>query len=148
MLKSRGVLSAFYSLLFISLFIGCSEKSKIEMAEVHWDRDMCARCVMVVSDRKNAVQVKDPQSGKAYMFDDLGCMAIWFDDEKITWKDKALIWVTDVNSGEWINAREAFYDTQNITPMGYGFSAHKTKESIKKNQETIDFNEVLKRTLK
>jgi hypothetical protein len=141
------VLSAFYSLLVLSLFVGCSEKSKTEMAEVHWDRDMCARCVMVVSDRKNAVQVKNPENAKTYMFDDLGCLAIWFDDEKITWKDKALIWVTDVNSGEWINARTAFYDTANITPMGYGFSAHKTKESIKENQEVINFNEVLKRTL-
>jgi hypothetical protein len=131
-----------------SLFSGCERKSVSDVAEVHWDRDMCARCVMVVSDRKNTVQVREPQSGKIYMFDDIGCMALWFEDEKIAWKDGAIIWITDLSTGEWINARTAFYDTQNITPMAYGFSAHKTKESIKEGEEIVDFNEVVKRVVK
>jgi len=138
-----------FVLLLLSLSLlqtGCDKKSiSTQPSEVHWDRDMCARCAMVVSDRENTTQVINPANGKVYMFDDIGCMILWFDDEKIPWKDKAVIWITDAKTGKWIDARKAFYDTENITPMAYGFSAHKTKDSIAKNQEIIDYNEVVKR---
>lgn len=137
-----------FSLVFLSLSTtGCEKKSTTNVAEVHWDRDMCARCVMVVSDRHNTTQVRNPDNGKTYMFDDIGCMAVWFEEEKISWRDKAIVWITDANTGKWIDARKAFYDTHNITPMSYGFSAHKTKESIKKGEEIIGYDEVLKRVL-
>ncbi len=129
-------------------FTGCEEKSKTDVLKVHWDRDMCARCVMVVSDRKNTVQVRHPDTGRKYMFDDIGCTILWFKEEKIQWKDRSVIWINDVTTGEWIDARTAFYDTENITPMAYGFSAHLTKDTIKKDQEIIDFNEVVKRVIK
>ena len=133
--------------ILVFSFSACEKKSTTDVAEVHWDRDMCARCVMVVSDRQNTTQVRNPKTGKTYMFDDIGCMALWFKEENIEWKDKAIVWITDVNTGKWINARTAFYDTENITPMAYGFSAHKTKESIKDGQEIVDYDEVVKRVL-
>ncbi|MCK5110507.1 MAG: hypothetical protein KAQ94_03225 [Arcobacteraceae bacterium] len=136
-------------ILFFSLsFSGCEKKIESGVAKVHWDRDMCARCVMVVSDRKNTTQVRHPDTGKKYMFDDIGCAVLWFKEEKLDWKDRAKIWITDVNTGKWIDARTAFYDTENITPMAYGFSAHATKDTIKKGQEIIDYNEVVKRVIK
>jgi nitrous oxide reductase accessory protein NosL len=133
---------------FVFLFCACEKDVSTGVAKVHWDRDMCARCVMVVSDRHNTTQVINPQNGKTYMFDDIGCMVLWFDEENIKWEKDAIIWITDVNSGEWIDARKAFYDTQNITPMAYGFSAHKTKDTIKKSEEIINFDEVVKRVIK
>lgn len=142
----------YFKFLFIGFlvlsFFGCEKKSTTEVAKVHWDRDMCARCVMVVSDRHNTTQVRDPDTGKKYMFDDIGCMALWFEEEDIQWRDKAIVWITDVNTGEWINAKTAFYDTENITPMAYGFSAHKTKDTIKENQEIVDYDEVIRRVIK
>ncbi len=135
-------------LSFTFFFIACEKKVKTGIDEVHWDRDMCARCVMVVSDRKNTVQIRNPDSGRTYMFDDIGCMAIWFVEEQIEWKDRAIVWITDVNSGEFIDARKAFYDTNNITPMAYGFSAHKSKDNIKEGEEIIDYSEVISRVLK
>jgi len=127
-------------------FTACDKKAvSTQPSEVHWDRDMCSRCAMVVSDRDNATQVINPLNGKVYMFDDIGCMILWFNEEHIKWADKAVIWTTDAHSGKWINARKAFYDTENITPMAYGFSAHKSKDEIKKGQEILDFNEVVKR---
>ncbi len=147
-MKLFKIISLSLGLLFMSLlYTGCEKKSTTEVSKVHWDRDMCARCVMVVSDRRNSVQVKEPETGKSYMFDDIGCMASWFKEKDIAWKDKATIWVNDVNNGKWIDARKAFYDTDNITPMGYGFSAHKTKSSIKEGKEIIDYAEVVKRIL-
>ena len=140
------------SLVFIVLIAftqtGCEERSKTDVAEVHWDRDMCARCVMVVSDRQNTVQVRNPSTGQTFMFDDLGCTILWFKENNTTWKDQAIIWITDVKTGKWIDARKAFYDSENITPMAYGFSAHKTKESIKKGKEIIDFDELSRRVIK
>lgn len=145
---SKFLLSSFLSLLLTSLFLGCEKESIGGVAKVHWDRDMCARCVMVVSDRHNTTQVINPSTGKKYMFDDIGCMALWFEEEEITWKNEAIVWITDVKTGEWIDARNAFYDTENITPMAYGFSAHKSKDTIKDGQEIIDYDEVLKRVVK
>ncbi|UCN00096.1 nitrous oxide reductase accessory protein NosL [Sulfurimonas sp. SWIR-19] len=135
-------------LLSLLSITGCEKKSSLKAHEVHFDRDMCARCAMVVSDRKNTVQVINPSNGKYYPFDDIGCMVLWFHDEQIPWKDKAVIWVTDAKTGKWINARTAYYDTENITPMAYGFSAHASKNAIAKDQEIIDFNEVLRRVKK
>ncbi len=130
-------------------FSGCDKKAvSTQPAEAHWDRDMCTRCAMVVSDRDNTTQVINPANGKVYMFDDIGCMVLWFENEKIPWKDKAVIWITDAKTGKWIDARTAYYDTENITPMAYGFSAHKSKDDIAKNQEIVDFNEVFKRVKK
>ena len=137
------------STLFLTLsFSGCEKKSTTAVAEVHWDRDMCARCVMVVSDRVNTVQVRHPDTGKTYMFDDLGCTVLWFEEENIAWKDKAVIWINDNKTGKWINARTAFYDTGNITPMDYGFAAHKDKASIAAGKEIIRYEEVTKRIIK
>jgi len=130
------------------MFLACEKKVETGVAEVHWDRDMCSRCVMVVSDRKNTVQIRNPETSKTYMFDDIGCMVLWFEEEKIEWSDKAIVWITDVNTGEFIDAKTAFYDTNNVTPMAYGFSAHKSKDSIKKDEEIILYDEVVKRVLK
>jgi len=145
---SKRVLLHTLLYLLLTLFSGCDERSKTDVAEVHWDRDMCARCVMVVSDRDNTAQVRDPKTGKKYMFDDIGCTILWFKNEKIAWKDEAIIWITDINTGEWIDARKAYYDTENVTPMGYGFSAHKDKKSIKLGQDIINFDEVSRRVIK
>ena len=146
----RGFLvMKFFFLGFLVFFmLGCEKKVDKGVAKVHWDRDMCARCVMVVSDRHNTTQVIDPKTGKKYMFDDIGCMVLWFEDKSIEWKNEAIIWITDVDTGKWIDARKAFYDTNNITPMAYGFSAHKSKESIKEGEEIIEFDEVVKRVKK
>jgi len=124
-------------LLSMLLLLACGEKQETnKAAQMHWDRDMCARCVMVISDRKNSVQVKDKTSNKVYKFDDLGCMAIWAKEGKINLKN-SFVWVTDANTGEWIDAKVAFYTSGNITPMGYGYSAYTSKDNLK-NIMTFD----------
>ena len=137
-------------LLFIIAlsFIACEKEAQKGVSKIHWDRDMCSRCVMVVSDRKNTVQVKNNDTQRTYIFDDIGCMALWFDEDELDWEDKAIVWITDVNSGEFIDARTAFYDTNNVTPMAYGFSAHKIKEAIKEGEEIISYDEVMQRVKK
>lgn len=136
-------------LLIIGIFfLACEEKVEKGVSTVHWDRDMCSRCVMVVSDRQNTVQIRNPDNQRTYMFDDIGCMTLWFDEEQLDWEDRAIVWITDFDSGEFIDARTAYYDTNNVTPMAYGFSAHKTKEAIKDGEEIIDYDEVIRRIKK
>lgn len=142
LLKSLFVLSV---LFFVS---GCEDNETSQnVAEMHWDRDMCERCKMVISERKHAVQVRNEQDGHVYKFDDIGCAIFWFKEENIAWKESANIWITDVETGDWLNAKTAFYEAETRTPMGYGFSAHKTKEDIESGHEIVDYNEMVKRIL-
>ena len=142
-----NIFKLFIPLIIIVLFAACEKKISTEISDVHWDRDMCDRCKMVVSDRNHAAQVVNPQNGRAYKFDDIGCVILWFKEDNIKWKDNAKIWITDLDTSKWIDARTAFYDTLNITPMAYGFAAHEKKESIKAGLEVIDFKEMSKRVL-
>jgi len=144
-------MSLFKFLVSLTLFIclqGCDSKISMDAKKVHWDRDMCERCKMVLSDRKFSAQVLHPDNGRKFAFDDIGCVILWFKEDRIEWADRAVIWVNDAKTGEWIDARKAWYDVENITPMAYGFGAHLTKESIIQGQEIIDFNEATRRVIK
>ncbi len=134
-------------LFFAFMLIACEKKIVGERQEMHWDRDMCDRCKMVISERKHAVQVINQKTGRTYKFDDIGCAILWFKEESIDWKNQAKIWITDIKTSKWIDARTAYYDTMNITPMSYGFGGHEKKESIQKGFEIVDFNEMSKRIL-
>jgi copper chaperone NosL len=140
----------FQILILITLifnFTACEKKVSTEVKEIHWDRDMCSRCVMVVSDRNQTVQITNPNDGKTHVFDDIGCTILWFRDQNIKWQDEAVIWINDIKTAKWINARTAYYDTMNITPMAHGYGAHEIKEDIQAGLEVIDYEEVKKRVL-
>jgi len=126
----------------------CEKENTNGLHSVHWDRDMCERCKMVVSDRQHAAQVMNPKTKKSMMYDDIGCAILWFEEEKVAWANEAKIWVTDISTGKWIDARTALYDTNNITSMAYGFGAHENNSSIKSGEEIIDFKEMSKRIFK
>lgn len=139
------MLKLFLLSLFALLFLGCEEKVAGGPAKIHWDRDMCDRCVMVLSDRKNTLQLQNPTTKKVHKFDDIGCLVLWFEEEKIDFKDSVKIWITDAITGEWIDARSAFYSSENVTPMAFGYSAHASKESIKSGVEILTYDEVVKK---
>ncbi len=135
-------------LSLVLILSSCEKKISHEHEKMHWDRDMCDRCKMVVSERNHAAQVVNQETGQAYKFDDIGCVVLWFKEESIQWKDSAKIWITDVKTSKWIDARTAHYDNLHSTPMAYGFSANENKESIEEGSEVIDFNEMVKRVEK
>ncbi len=128
------------------ILTGCQKKRENGVAQMHWDRDMCERCKMAVSERKFAVQVIDPKTHKVYKFDDIGCAILWFDEEHIPWKDQAKIWITDAKTGKWIDAKTALYTDDSITPMAYGFAAY-TKDTLPPKHHTIHFDEVVKKVI-
>lgn len=125
---------------------GCEKKAPDGVEKMHWDRDMCVRCKMAISERKFAVQVVDPATHRHYKFDDIGCAVLWFKEEHIAWEPNARIWITDGKRGEWIDAVKAIYGTKAITPMGFGFIAYKDRSEAE-DSELIGYDEVRKRIL-
>jgi len=134
MIKFRNLIILVVLIFFIS---GCDKPDKTKMKTIHFDRDMCALCKMVISERHYAVQVVNPTNGRSYMFDDIGCTILWFKEEKISWEKEAKIYIADAKTGEFIDARKAFYDTRSRTPMDYGFGAYS-----KNFESSIDFKEM------
>ncbi|WP_456405095.1 nitrous oxide reductase accessory protein NosL [Thiolapillus sp.] len=122
-------------LLFVA---GCSGEPDTGPGKVRWDREICARCAMAVSDHNYSAQIRGGpvgQKSKLYKFDDIGCAVIWLDEQP--WKDNPAveIWVTDYRNGEWIDARKAWYVPGKITPMAYGLGATPVKEENAMNYE-------------
>ena len=128
----------FILFLFVLNFSGC-EKNSGGIAKIHWDRDMCDRCKMAISERKFAAQIINPKTNKVYKFDDIGCAILWLKEEKIPWANVAKIYVTDAKSGKWLDAKSAKYADDLITPMAYGFGAY-SKETSPKEKKLYDFN--------
>lgn len=106
---------------------GCGEKDTGHgHGKVHWDRDACTRCNMILSDRKYAAQIRGGEKRKVYKFDDIGCALFWLKEQKIPWGDApdTEIWVTDAQTGEWLDAKTAHYLAGKTTPMLYGYGAY------------------------
>jgi hypothetical protein len=119
--------------ILIFLLFGCNENNT-GYGKVHWDRDICERCRMVISDRHFAAQVRGGEKNQLYKFDDLGCALWWLKQQ--AWDDtRTQIWVTDYLNGEWLDARQAHYVSGLKTPMDYDLGAVKNPVSGSLNFE-------------
>lgn len=117
-------------IIFAALLAGCSAEPQTGPGEVRWDREICERCAMAVSDPRYSAQVRGGAAGgagKLYKFDDIGCAVLWLEQQP--WKNDAAteLWVNSHRNGEWIDARSAWYVTGKITPMDYGLGAQREK---------------------
>ncbi|MCB4743622.1 MAG: hypothetical protein LGB07_05265 [Sulfurovum sp.] len=140
--------SLLVSLLFlIILFNGCEKKQIGTAVKMHWDRDMCQRCKMAISERKFAVQIIDKRHRKVYKFDDLGCAILWMDRVKAPWKDQAIIWISDAKTGKWVDGRKALYIEGAITPMAFGFAAY-TKQTVPQNVTIYNLEDIIQKIRK
>ncbi len=101
------------------------------MAEIKWDRDVCARCSMVISDRRFAAQLRGGPDDRAFKFDDVGCLVFWMQEKADTYPwmkaPETRLWVADFNSKSreemrWLEPKRAFFVTR-TSPMGYNFAA-------------------------
>jgi hypothetical protein len=100
------------------------------MAAFHFDRDVCPRCKMVISDRRFVVQLRGGPKNEAFTFDDIGCMSFWIKEHQSThgWasETETRMWVADVSQQgpdiKWLDPRKAQFVTR-TSPMGYNFGA-------------------------
>jgi nitrous oxide reductase accessory protein NosL len=119
-------------------FLGCDKQDTNGPHKIHYDRDMCSECKMVISDRNYAVQIVNPVKNKAYNFDDIGCAIIWMDQNNEEWLDNAKMFIADQKTSELIPSREVYWAKGFTTPMDFGFAAFKDKPT----EKVYDFIEV------
>lgn len=131
-------------LLVIIFLYSCEKKDKNNLAKIHFDRDTCERCAMLISDREYVVQTRNIKTSKNKKFDDIGCAISWLtsnDNHDKNWQKNTNIWVKDAKNLKWIDAKTAIWTTGNISPMGYNLLAY-TKETVIKNK--INFKQAIK----
>jgi hypothetical protein len=136
----KALKSTFYLLPFIFYLLTSCSEPQTGAKEIKWDRVACERCRMVLSDRKFSAQIRGGKYNKVFAFDDIGCALLWLDTQ--TWKNEpnVEIWVNDYKTGEWINAKTAFYTKDITTPMDYGLGAMKKLPANADKTKFIDFN--------
>lgn len=120
--------------LAAALLAACGEEQggpwPAGMLPIKWDRDTCARCGMVISDRRFAAEVRGGPKDTAFKFDDIGCAATWCAEKtgQHPWLADAATryWVADYASQgtKWLDARRAFYADGSRSPMGYNLAAY------------------------
>ena len=97
-----------------------------EPIEFTLNEENCSFCRMAVSQREFAAQVVTV-TGSFDTFDDIGCLRAWIKEHQPP--ESAGIFVVDSETGQWIDARRAFYVvSQKLpTPMSSGLAAYQQK---------------------
>lgn len=112
-----------------ALVAGCRRDAERGPVDIKWDRDLDARCGMVIGDRRFAAQIRDP-AGKVWKFDDIGCAVFWLGRQPFDDKAAGLeYWVADQRTLNWLDARQAHYLPGPKSPMGYHFAALAASEA-------------------
>jgi hypothetical protein len=108
---------------------GCSKQSE-GTEEIHYGRETCAKCGMVISDGHFAAEIRGGADRALAKFDDVGCAVNWLEGQ--SWRDATAtdFWVMDGDTGtQWLKAREAWYMPGAMSPMNYGFLASKDQRA-------------------
>ena len=119
------------------LLVACGEDKDLPngMAVIKWDRDVCTRCKMVISDRRFASQIRGGPKDTVFKFDDIGCAATWLAEKgkEFPWMADAgtRVWVSEfVSAGKnWLDATAAHYVFGKTSPMGYNYAAYAEKQT-------------------
>ncbi|QOP41542.1 hypothetical protein [Sulfurimonas marina] len=91
--------------------------------ELHKYQD--SYCGMIIDELSYASQVV-AKDGKTWFFHDHGDFVLWLENKPF--KDEVKIWVMSRDTNKWIDAKEAYYSRNEITPMGFGFGAYEQKK--------------------
>jgi nitrous oxide reductase accessory protein NosL len=116
----------FILLFSIVLLAACNKEPQTGPIDVHFDRDICDHCRMVLSDPRFIAEIRYFPPGKrskVAKFDDVGCAVIWLQKQPFADDPKVEIWVADHRNKKWIDARTATYVPMKSTPMEYGLGA-------------------------
>ncbi len=135
-MENRQMLTRILALLL--LLTGCSSPDETGPGKIRWDQEVCERCAMAISDRNFAAQIRGGPAGertRLYKFDDIGCAVVWL--EKQAWKEdpRTEIWVADHRTGDWLDARKAWFLPGPHSPMGYNLGA-----SAERQKDALDFD--------
>jgi copper chaperone NosL len=133
-MERRQFVGAFALAPIATLLAACGQPAgwPVGMAEIKWDRDTCARCNMVISDRRFAAEMRGGEKNAFFKFDDIGCLIFWLRDkaQQYPWllEPATRMWVADHTgkAGEttrWLDPRTAQFLGGRVSPMGYNYAA-------------------------
>jgi nitrous oxide reductase accessory protein NosL len=143
----QAVLAVFSAAPLTALLSGCARRTVADgPQEIRWDRDVCAGCGMVISDRRFASQLRNDARDANAKFDDIGCAVTWLAKQPWGEDPATRLWVADslqASAPRWLDARRARYLRARTSPMGYGFAAVAEGEA-----DSIDFTALREFALK
>lgn len=114
---------------------GCS-KSAEGTEEIHYGRESCAKCGMIISDPHFAAEIRGGPDRQLKKFDDAGCAVNWLEAQEWRADSTTAFWVMDADTGQsWLMAKTAWYKPGAMSPMNYGYSAHPQKQD-----QMVDFD--------
>ena len=119
-------------ILFVLLgFTACKDKIDTGPHAVRYGEDVCERCKMIISDKRFAAQFIT-EGGEAKKYDDTGCMVEDLKDAEKRGEKTIAVFVSDYNTGEWLDAGKAFYlaNGELKSPMGYNIAAFGSVEEL------------------
>lgn len=127
----QKVLSFLLLIGVISILAACGGDKEVKPVAINEETDICAVCNMQVVDDQFATQVI-LENGKSLVFDDIGCMYEWVQDNSNQKIDA--LFVRDYNTQEWVAKDEAtyIYNPDVITPMAYNVISFTKKEDAEK----------------
>lgn len=132
------------TLVLALMLLGCEGKVDLSPKKVNWDRDECERCAMMMGDKDFTAQVVSQEDGNTYFFDDIGCAILWLDNAgNMLSLDNVNLYVRNAENKDFIDAKEAVYTTDRISPMSYNFLAHDTKTFKRDGVAYVTFGEVV-----
>ncbi len=110
---------------YIYYIDGNTKKEPLPLQEIKKDKFIyCSDCKMMVKNLRYSAQVVIP-GGRTYFFNDVSCMIRWVDKQK--YKDNELvIFVYVPECSCYIDAEDAWYVRDGLTPLGYGVVAFGT----------------------
>ncbi len=105
-------------LLGLALLAGCGRRSPRPIA---FGSEPCGHCHMTISDPRFSAELLT-STGKAYTFDDIGCMAAWLAEHP---GESGNPWVTGLVDGQWHPADSVQFlrSAEFHTPMASGLIA-------------------------
>lgn len=102
--------------------VAACSRGPLQPVEIVPNEDACSLCRMAVSQLQFAAELVT-SSGRAEVFDDVGCLAGWLKEHERP--EGSAAFVVDYGTGEWIRCEDASYvhSPKVPTPMGYGLLA-------------------------
>jgi len=114
-----------YILTFFLAAAVCLAGCKRQFDPINYGHEACSHCRMTIMDKRFAAEIITSK-GKAFKFDDFGCLLKYVKDENFN-DPGALIFVADFNhpGGAFLNARTAVFvhDDGLASPMNGNFAA-------------------------
>ena len=122
--REREVAGMLLVVIVVLVLSACGQRATTGPGEIHWDRQTCEHCQMVISDRRYAAQLRMPGDRTTKAFDDLGCALLWLDEQGLIPREEARVevWVRDPSGKAWVDGRKARFAGDFPTPMNYGFA--------------------------